>query len=146
MAAQCRPSLRPGVLAAAGLALAVALSGCGKGAEPPPLVEVKGKVLRASKQPVARVMVIFHPQQAVGSASYRGGTGEDGSFALRCPAGKYRVTVAPLPLKGEATGPAAMAAPGKAGNAFDPHRDPASTPLKAEVPAAGTTDLVLTLP
>jgi hypothetical protein len=137
---------RPDGLAAAGLMLAVALGGCGKSAEPPPQVEVKGKVLKASKKPVAWVAVVFHPHDAVGSASYRGGTAKDGSFSLRCPAGKYRVTVTPLPLKGQASGPAEVADPGKSGSPFDLYQNPESTPLKVEIPAGGKSDLVIPLP
>jgi hypothetical protein len=147
MGGQRRASARPGGLAAAGLMLAVALGGCGKSAEPPPQVEVKGKVLKkASKQPVAWVAVVFHPHDALGSASYQGGTAKDGSFSLRCPAGKYRVTISPLPLQGHASGPAEVAAPGKSGDPFDRYRNPEMTPLKVEIPTGGTSDLVIPLP
>jgi hypothetical protein len=125
--------------------LAAALGGCQGQPEAPPLVPVKGKVVKAGNQPVPWILVEFHPRGAAGSRPFRGGTKQDGSFELNCPAGSYRVTLAPLPGGAADSGPDAKTAPGKTTAIPRNYRSPEKTLLKVEVPAEGKSDVVLEL-
>jgi hypothetical protein len=132
----------PGFVAAC-LLLGAGVCGCQNKPEPPPLVPVKGKVIKAGDEALPWILVEFHPQDAAGGTPYRGGTDKDGRFTLSCPAGPYRVTLGALPSGSPAAGPGAKTAPGQAPAIPAPYRFPGRTPLKVTVPADGTSDVVL---
>jgi hypothetical protein len=121
----------------------VALAGCQNKPEPPPRVPVKGKVVTAGNQPVPWILVVFHPRDSADATLYRGGTEQDGSFKLTCPAGSYRVTLAPLQGGVTDSGPGVKTAPGKSTAIPARYRSLDWTTLTAEVPAEGKSDVVL---
>jgi hypothetical protein len=142
--------VRAGVLLTG--AVALALAGCGKEAEAP--VPVQGKVVQAQGQPVADIIVTFHPQEEVNKG---GGlptqlSAKDGSFRLTCLRGRYKVTLA-SPASGPGHAPPAGSGPAapppstarQSAGIPSAYRTPESTPWELVVPPGGTSDLVLTV-
>ena len=133
-------------LALAGLLLALAASGCGKGK--PATAPVTGRVLLDGK-PVAGAAVMLEPVE--GGVPARGGTGADGSFTLStfgrddgALVGRHRVSVSKFVTEGAAANELGLeAAPAPAGmqpKAALPARyaDPKTSGLEATVEAGGT--------
>src|SRR5262249_45262411 len=100
----CRgPVMRhPWFAATLALTPLVLLPGCG--GTPPtketPQVSVRGKLVHRG-QPAPWVLVTFHAEDNP-DQRYQGGTDKDGTFSLKCPSGRYRVALSPLPTSGAA--------------------------------------------
>jgi hypothetical protein len=124
--------------------LGLAVLGCGKGDDMPPLHPVKGKVVHKG-QPVRGGRVELHPVNDQGLIFVNAEVGNDGTFTLitrkgsrsapGAPEGSYHVLYLP-PL---AAGPGDQADPAKA-QALKPSQFP--TPFKVE---ARTNELTLDL-
>jgi hypothetical protein len=122
-------------------------------------VPVKGKVVSADGKPVKGMVMSFHPDdELTKSARLQSALlPADGSFAVECLPGRYKVTLGPLPKSAgdaPAAGPGSVPAPTPNPTAApnDPTArllarlaDHTQTPLEVTVPAGGTSDLVLTV-
>jgi hypothetical protein len=131
------------------LALTVA-TGCPGRPTPPAPVSVSGKLFDAQKKPVGGVIVRFWPQPDH-AGSHDGVAQNDGSFDLKCPPGKYDVTLMAIPSQ-QGAEPAAGGTvnpdKSKAPKTNIPERflDVRKTPLRnIEVPADGRGGIELTL-
>jgi hypothetical protein len=115
-------------------------------------------VVFADGKPVANMVLTFHPADEA-TKTARLATAvlpTDGSFAVECLPGRYKVTLAAIPKgAGTASTEGPGAAPAPAAPTKPPtdakslmlaqHADITRTPLTAEVPAGGASDLVLTV-
>jgi hypothetical protein len=134
------------VLALLGLAGCQPLGGPPGKAGPP---EVKGKVVDSDGNPLARVGVVFLPQdEANKGLRVLGLTQPDGSFRAACPLGRYKVIltgVAADPPKMEEKGKGKVAPPKPSLPAGVPARygSEKETPWEVDVPAGGKSGLVL---
>jgi hypothetical protein len=128
--------------------LAFTLAGCSKEPSAKP-VPVKGKLLSADGQPVANMVLTFHPQEDANKTnSPQGVTDKDGAFHCDCLPGKYKVTVVPVPTRHGtiAEGPA----PGRenlpeSAMLFEEYRSPQTSSLEVTVPPEGKNDVELRL-
>jgi hypothetical protein len=125
------------------------LAGCsGKPTEAPPKVTVEGKVVYGGS-PVRYVMVTLHPVEVTDPNRYSGATEKDGTFKVECPKGRYKVTLAPLPVGGggDAAGGALVAGEGGAKGLKAipaPYRDKDQSPIQPiDVSDGGVTGLTL---
>jgi hypothetical protein len=121
----------------------VLLAGCsGKPTQAPPTETVEGKVT-AQGRALPFVLVTFNPDDPSDPSRYDGAADKDGSFRLRCPKGRYRVTLNPLPAGSGNAAAGALVPGGGQGEVPARYRDRAKTPLTEEVPAGGKTGLTL---
>jgi hypothetical protein len=134
-----------------GLLACLLLAGCTK-PPPPAFVTVKGRLLRSGK-PLTQMVVTFHPRedQNKNNRPIAAVDSKTGQFELQCLPGKYKVTVAPIPLQ-QAAAPA-----GDDGNAgqqptnVDPrlipsrYRDAESSPWEITVAPGNSDEIVLTV-
>lgn len=133
-------------LSAAVLAV-LASAGCmGRSAAPP--VTISGKLVMASGQPLARTVLVFFPHDAATGQRPTAHTDAAGHFATTGPAGRYKVTLTPLPTgAGQADpGSGEVTVPGKESGSISiaaHYRNVDETPLTAEVPADGAPNLIL---
>jgi hypothetical protein len=115
-------------------------------------------VVFADGKPVTGMILSFHPDDEATKAGrlHTVPLPGDGSFAIECLPGRYKVTLGAIPKSaGSAAADGPGAAPGPAaptGRPTDPkarmfarHADIANTPLSVEVPTGGASDLVLTV-
>src|SRR6516225_6168359 len=73
----------------------LSLVGCGKNLGAP--VPVRGKVVNEEGNPVADVIVVFHPQEDVNKNNLPSGlVDKQGSFSFTCLRGRYKVTFGPI--------------------------------------------------
>lgn len=139
--------------------LAVA-GGCGTAPPPPTPIPVKGKVVFTDGKPVKGMVLTFHPDdEATKLARLQSAPlPDDGSFSFECLPGRYKATLGAIPKSagaaadGPGTAPPPIAPAAPVGTSTDTkaavlarHADALRTPLTAEVPAGGTSDLVLTV-
>jgi len=120
--------------------------GCSRRPVGPVRVPVQGKLTRGGKG-IGRVALGFYPNDPKIEGPFTAPTEDDGSFGLECPAGGYRVTVTPLALRGgsDPGGGGLEGGPGVSRLQDVPslYRNAERTPMRAEVPAGGISDLVL---
>ena len=131
------------------LSLAVLTCGCGKkpAAEE---VDIAGRLEDAAGKPLPRMIVHFYALDEANkhARAWTCATQAGGDFKGRCLPGRYKVTVAAVPL-GTGTadpGSGTIADPGKAkGVAGVPkaYTSPDDTPLQVMIPDRGKTDIVL---
>jgi hypothetical protein len=128
------------------------LAGCTKPPPPAP-VEVKGRLLRGGK-PLTHMVVTLHPRedQNKNNRPIAAVDPKSGQFQLQCVPGRYKVTVAPIPVQQVAT-----PAGGDDGNAgqqpasVDPrlvpsrYRDAESSPWEITVATGNSDEIVLTV-
>jgi hypothetical protein len=122
-------------------------TGCA-GKQPPTPVPVSGSVVNERNEPVSEVLLTFWaqgPRDPQQPESYRVPVGKDGTFSFQCPEGVYRVTLAPIPVRGSAgglsSGPGPGATPLK--DIAGKYQDREKTALRIDVPEGGTDKLVL---
>jgi hypothetical protein len=121
------------------------LAGCsGKPTQaPPPLETVEGRVT-AQGRALPFVMVTFNPDDPTNPERYDGAADKDGSFRLKCPPGRYRVTLSPLPTGSGGNPGAGALVPGGGGRDVPArYRNKDQTPLAEEVPQGGKRELTL---
>jgi hypothetical protein len=135
----------------AGLILSLCLIGCGKKGPAP--VAVKGQVQYADKKPVTNMVLTFHPLDDTNkNNSPLCLVEKEGQFQVNMLPGRYKVTLANIPL-GSGNGPAGGpdVGPGKGpagvagGNALKRYQDREQSPWEIVVPETGKEDLVLTV-
>src|SRR5262249_14925972 len=84
--------------------LGLLLAGCG-GSKPLAPVKVKAQILDQSKKPLVKVAVRFHPQdQGNTSNSPTSYTDDKGRFEVDAIPGRYKITIATIPIHGGASG------------------------------------------
>jgi hypothetical protein len=120
------------------------LAGCsGKPTQAPSLETVEGRVV-ARGRAMPFVMVTFNPDDPADPGRYDGAADKDGSFRVRCPTGRYRVTLSPLPIGPSGDPGAGALAPGLGGQEVPArYRDKALTPLREDVLEGGKKGLTL---
>ena len=93
------------------LALLAAV-GCAPKATVPAAVDITGRLSAAGK-PFGNVVLTFHPQDAAAQGQQPTTMAKaNGTFAVRCLPGTYKVTITPLPRAAGDGGPAAASGPG----------------------------------
>lgn len=143
--------MRP-IRTAVALALLVLASGCKKPPPPEPVV-LKGRVEYAGGKPVDRMVLTFQPADDAGRGNRPVAAVNKGRFEVKCLPGRYKVTLAAVPLQHGAAGPAGGpdAAPGKLPRPDKPgtipphYANPETSPWDVTVPEGGKDDLVLTV-
>jgi hypothetical protein len=136
--------------AAAVVSLAVASCAGKKDAAP---VGVQGQVQYTSKKPVANMVLTFHPLEDTSRSRLPTFLlDKDGRFEDRIPPGRYKATLAPIPVgsgHGPAAGPDAGAdkGPSAAGrlDRLKRYRDRDQSPWEIVIPEGGRGDLLLTV-
>jgi hypothetical protein len=126
------------------LALAL-LAGCSARPTQAPMETVEGRVVTQGRA-VSFVLVTFNPDDGANADRYDGPTDKDGSFRLRCPKGRYRVTLSPLPVGASGDPGAGALVPGGSGGGKEVparYRDKGLTPLNEDVPEGGKKGLTL---
>lgn len=121
----------------------VLLAGCsGKPTQAPPMETVEGKVM-ARGRAVAFVMVTFNPDDSANANRYDGAADKDGSFRVRCPKGRYHVTLSPLPVGSGNAAAGSLVAGGAGKEVPARYQNKAGTPLIEDVPEGGKKGLTL---
>jgi hypothetical protein len=134
-------------LAVSASLLVVFSPGCGKAPEVP--VQVRGKVITADGKPVSGLVITFYPQEDVNRQKVPSDLlGKEGTFSVTCLRGRYKVTVAPVPVQGSGmpgAGPDITKTSAKDGNPLSISRPTATTPPEVTISEGGQDDLVLKL-
>jgi hypothetical protein len=125
-------------------------AGCGKPAPLDP-VAVAGRVVSGDGKTLPRLILTFHPQEESNRRNMPSAAPNpaDGKFSTKCLPGRYKVTLAmdrgDPGSGGDPGGTGALPRPGAPSMMFMRYQNSADTPWSVEVPAAGTSDIVLKL-
>jgi hypothetical protein len=127
--------------------LGLLLAGCGGKTLTP--AKVSGQVLGKNKQPLAKVIVKFHPLEETNKSNAPSAvTDEKGHFTLEGLPGRYKVTIFSVPLGRGQGSPDTGSLPG-AEKSEGPFRQYGKyenldlTPWEVQVPQQGVSDLKL---
>jgi hypothetical protein len=122
-------------------------AGCSRSEPGPAPGQVRGRLTLEGRELVG-VVLTFWPEGTAGRP-WTTVTSGGGHFSLRCPAGRYKVTVTPLTgdgAHGSAGGPLPMAGRKRSGGgpaipAF--YQQAKTTPFAATIPEEGTDSVIL---
>lgn len=143
-------SRRNAVRLTAWLIGSLCLCGCGRKAPAP--VAVKGRVQYANKEPVADMILTFHPLEDGNKSKLPAFLlNKEGWFQDSILPGRYKATLSPIP-QGSGSGPAGAAAAGGKGpgasaaaGQLTRYQDRNLSPWEVVIPESGTDDLLLTV-
>jgi hypothetical protein len=127
-------------------AFAAAIPGCSraKPAEAAP-VAVSGRVVNSAGKPITGMLVSLHAQEGVHAGDRPSAPlDRDGRFSLTCIPGRYKVTLAPIPIhhgnaegNGELAAPAAKRPEPPKGGVPRRYSDAQSSPWDVTIPPEG---------